>query len=74
MDMVDYVPATPSAGDLIALCNTCETTMYRKVQKANIEFVMPNILITVREPERSIEGISSPSLNCDFENGAETHD
>ncbi len=60
MGMIDYQPRTNTTGDLIALCDECGTTMYRRTLKADIARVMPNMHITVMEPQRSINE-TSPS-------------
>jgi hypothetical protein len=56
--MVNYQPTTKTTGDLIAICNQCGTMMYRRIRKADIGDVMPNLHVTVMEPKRSINETS----------------
>jgi hypothetical protein len=57
LGMVDYVPKTETVGDLIALCEACETTMNRRTRWDQILIVMPKMTITTREPQKRIEGM-----------------
>lgn len=67
MGMVDYRPKNSTTGNLIALCTECSTTMYRCTRKTEIGHIMPGIEVSFTEPEPSIDGCSSHSLNCDKE-------
>lgn len=68
--MVDYVPKTPTRGNLSAICATCDTIMHRAASLASLATIMPGIDVQVsRAPSRLI-GKPYPSLNCD--SGPET--
>jgi len=63
--MVDYVPRSTVAGNLIGLCETCGTTMHRRTRRAAIADVMPGIAVAIREGDQRLSGSTCPSLNCD---------
>jgi hypothetical protein len=63
--MVDYLPRSTVAGDLIALCETCGTEMHRRTRRAAIPDVMPGIAVAITEGQERLSGGRSPSLNCD---------
>lgn len=45
LGMVDYVPITPTSGNLRAMCKHCETIMHRHTRKADLPRVMPDCTI-----------------------------
>jgi hypothetical protein len=63
--MVDYVPKTAVTGNLIALCETCATTMHRQTRRTAIPDVMPGVSVAIREGHERLSGSPSPSQNCD---------
>lgn len=64
LKMVDFVEIRPGAGDLNALCETCETVMHRRVRKADLASVMPGLSIEVTKAPQRLSGCPDPSLNC----------
>lgn len=64
LGMVDYVEIR-GAGNLKAICATCEAIMHRRVRQAELAAVMPGIAVQVREAPERLSGCPSPSLNCD---------
>lgn len=64
-DMVDYVPRSPVAGNLIGLCEMCGTTMHRRTRREAIADVMPGIAVAIREGDERLSGSTCTSLNCD---------
>lgn len=66
-DMADYQPRTETLGDLIGLCPTCETLMYRRVSLAKLGQVRGKLEVTFPKAERHIDESPQPSVNSDFE-------
>lgn len=69
-DLLEYVPITPSSGNLRAVCATCETVMHRRVAFTDLAVVMPGFVISTRQHVERLKGSPSTSLNCDFERQA----
>jgi len=67
LGMVEYVELKPGTGNLGALCEACETIMYRRARRSALAAVMPGIDIQIREAPSRLVGSSHPSLNCDSE-------
>jgi excisionase family DNA binding protein len=42
-DMADYQPVTITVGNLVGMCPTCETMMYRRVNLAKLEQIRGNL-------------------------------
>jgi excisionase family DNA binding protein len=53
-DMADYQPATPTLGNLIGICPSCETMMYRRASLAKLEQIRGKLEIKVPEALRHI--------------------
>ncbi len=45
LDMVEFVPHSPTGGNLKALCETCGTMMHQRIARAAIALKMPKIEI-----------------------------
>ncbi len=69
LDMVDYVPFSPTSGNLQGLCPTCEALMFRRVNRAKIMADPGPLDITVTEAASGLIGKTKPSLNCDVADG-----
>ena len=65
LGMVEYRPLKPASGDLCAMCETCEAIMHRRVRKADLGRVMPNLAIQIAHGQQRLAGRAAPSLNCD---------
>jgi len=65
-DMADYQALTATLGNLIAICVTCESMMYRRVSLARIEHVRGKLDITLSQALRHIDKSAEPSVNSDF--------
>jgi hypothetical protein len=70
LGLVEYLPLTANAGNLKALCETCETVMHRKVRRAAVAATMPDIDVQFAERSLRLIGSPSPSLNCESERQA----
>ena len=65
LGMVEYRPLKLASGDLCAICETCEGIMHRRVRKADLGRVMPNLAIQIAHGPQRLAGRAAPSLNCD---------
>lgn len=43
LGMVEYRPLKPASGDLVAICEACEAIMHRRVRKADLGRIMPDL-------------------------------
>lgn len=66
LGMVDYQPMREDSGNMRAICEVCETVMYRRIRLAHVERKMPGCEVQIKQGPSSLNGQASPSLNCDF--------
>jgi hypothetical protein len=66
LDMVDYIPVKAGSGNLKAICEDCESFMYRRIRLADLARLMPHCVVQIVDPEPSLSGQTGPSLNCDI--------
>ena len=63
----DYLPMTPSSGNLRAICSECGTRMYRRVSFRKLATTVGDLQVTFPQAQqRIVEGLE-PSVNCDLE-------
>jgi hypothetical protein len=63
----DYLPITPSSGNLRAICSECGTRMYRRVSFRKLATAVGDLQVALPQgPQRIVEGLE-PSVNCDLE-------
>ena len=67
LGMLDYLAATPTNGNLRALCGHCGGLMHRRIRRADLRAKMPRLEIQIRQALPRISGSRAPSLNCDSE-------
>jgi hypothetical protein len=67
LGMVDFVPFSPTSGNVRALCETCGTLMHRGVNQAQLATLKADFEVRMAEPDARLIGSSEPSLNCDSE-------
>lgn len=67
LELVEYVPITPTSGNLRAMCVACEALMHRRTRMADLAKIMPGIAIQFTHAPPRLCGRTAPSLNCDFE-------
>ena len=65
-NMADYEPAANGAGNLVAICATCESMMCRRVSFANIDAVRGNIEVRIPQDRLQLCESISPRVNSDF--------
>lgn len=50
-DMVDYLPRTPTTGDLQGICPDCNTLLYRRVNRAALGAILAGLDVTIKEAD-----------------------
>jgi excisionase family DNA binding protein len=73
LGMADYVPLTPTTGNLRALCNTCTTVMHKAVPLAALQALAGILDVTVQRATEHITETAKPSLNDHLPKEPETH-
>lgn len=64
LGMVDYVDRQRGAGNLSAICETCDATMNRRARREALAAIMPGLDVQVRQAQPTLSGSPRPSLNC----------
>ena len=65
-DMVDFQPMTPTNGNLVGFCPTCDSLMYRRVTTSKLDVVVCDLEVQITEGEQHIGECTNPSLSSDF--------
>jgi len=68
--LLEYLPMTPTTGNLRALCECCGTRMHRRVRKVEIAQIMAGYAVQMAEGHTSIIGKRDPAPNCDLDQEA----
>jgi hypothetical protein len=63
---VEYVPLTPTSGNLRALC-TMSTVMHKRVSTASLAALQAILSVTVTQADKPISKSDGPCLNDNFE-------
>jgi hypothetical protein len=63
----EYVPSTPTSGNLRGLCPACARLIHRRVSRTNLAAVQGQLRITFTDAPLSIGDAVDPSVNRDFE-------
>jgi len=64
--MAEYQPVTAAFGNLVGICPTCESMMYRRVNLAKLEQVRGKLDVTMPDAQERLGGIDKPSVNSDL--------
>src|SRR5436190_22997831 len=64
---VDYLPITPSSGNLRAICLECGTRMYRRVSFRKLAMTVGDLRVALPQAQQRIVESADPSVNCDLE-------
>lgn len=62
-DEAEYMPITPTNGQLIALCGVCTTLMHKRVSLTTLDALKGILHITIRQPAKPIGKGDQASLN-----------
>ena len=64
--MADYQSLTANLGDLVGICPSCDSMMYRRVNIGKIALVRGNLEVTMPQAVLHIGESNQPSVNSDF--------
>ena len=70
---VEYLPITPSYGNLRGACSDCGTRMYRRVSLRKIPLLAGVLQVALPQGQQRIEDTACPSLNSDFVQEPDTY-
>ena len=65
-NMAEYLPITPSLGNLVGICPDCEAMMYRRASRGKLLEIQGRLDITFVEGQRQVNESSTPTVNSDF--------
>ena len=65
-DMAEYQPVTTALGNLVGICPSCESMMYRRVNLAKLDQVRGKLDITMAQALRHIDESTQSSVNSDL--------
>jgi hypothetical protein len=65
--VAEYVPITPTSGNLRACCPDCFGRIFRRASLARLAAVTGNLTITFPDAQQRIVEGADPSVNCDLE-------
>lgn len=51
LGMIEYVPLSPTSGNVRAICATCETIMHRRAVQASLAAIMPHCDVQILEAQ-----------------------
>ena len=66
-DAVEYMPLTPTSGNLRALCAVCTTVMYKRISMASLAALEAILNVTITQADRPIVKCDEACLNDHFE-------
>jgi len=72
--IADYVPLSPSFGNLRGICPDCESFIHRRVSRKDLAAVAGNLEVSIPQAEEHIRDSAAPSENRDFTMEAHTHE
>ena len=64
--MADYQPLTATLGNLVGICPSCDSMVYRRVNATKIEQVRGELEVTMPKAPPHIGESNQPSVNSDF--------
>ena len=73
-NMADYLPITPTSGNLRGMCPDCETLMHRRVSLFRLDEIRANLEITIPQASTRIGDTSLASVTCDFDLEGQSHE
>lgn len=71
-NMADYLPLTPTTGNLRGICPDCDTLIYRRASLSKLEVSAPGLEIAFLQEQPRIRERAIPSVNCDFDKDGAT--
>jgi excisionase family DNA binding protein len=73
LGIADYVPLSPTTGNLAALCSTCTTIMHKAISLAALAALAGFVEVTVRQASKHLTDTAKPSLNDHLAEEPEPH-
>jgi excisionase family DNA binding protein len=73
LGMADYVPLTPTTGNLRALCSICTTVMHKAIPLGALAALAGILDVTVQQAGKHLTDTAKPSLNDHLAREPETH-
>ena len=70
--MADYIPITPTLGNLVAICPDCGLMMNRRVSLLRLATVGAELEITLQQALPSINESQQPTVNSDLRQGRQS--
>ncbi|MDR3449587.1 MAG: helix-turn-helix domain-containing protein [Alphaproteobacteria bacterium] len=64
--MVEYIPLTPTDGNLRALCPTCQCLMHKRVSRAALEGLRATLEVSWAQAPPHLKDRDDPSLNVNL--------
>lgn len=68
--IAEYQALTATSGNLIGICGTCDSMMYRRVNMAKLTLVSGGLEVSLPQALQHIDESPNPSVNCDLKLGA----
>ena len=72
--MADYLPMTPTSGNLRGICPDCETLIHRRVALRGIDAIRAELDISFPEAPTRIRDSAMASVNCDSREDGEANE
>lgn len=69
-EMAEYRALTPTSGNLIGICPSCDSMMYRRVNFAKLTLISGDLEVSLPQALQHIDESPNPSVNCDLKQGA----
>lgn len=73
LGMADYLPLTPTTGNLRALCSTCTTLMHKAIPLAALSALEGFVEVTVQQDGKHLTDTDKPSPIDHLPRKPETH-
>ena len=65
-EMADYQKLTETQGNLLGICPTCDSMIYRRVNLEKLDAVKGNLEVNLPQASQHITDTNKSSLNSDF--------
>jgi hypothetical protein len=69
-NMADYVALSLGHGNLVGICPSCQSMMYRRVRFCNLALISGNLEVCLPKALQHIDESDQPSVNCELKQGA----
>jgi hypothetical protein len=73
-DFATYQPMTPTLGNLVGVCPTCASRMFRRVSLAKLALSSGSLHVLMTHAQDHIDETAEPTVNSDFKPEAMNHD